>query len=356
MKKLTIACVGDIQFNRPFKLDIGLKHILAESDIVFGNLETPITSGGYPAEKPIVLRTDPRLTTNLKELNLKVATLANNHICDYGYEGMLETIENLVKNDIDYVGAGRDLDEAFRTVKINLKGWNVGFMGVACTLPPSFEAAEKRPGVAPIKVNTFIRIDPVLELEQPGTPPFIFTEPDSDYLNNVVERVVKTRNQQDLDLLVMGIHWGVPFQDNLMDYQVKIADVLLKNGVDLIVGHHPHTLHGVSKYDDNYVFYSVGNFIFHYKPPPEIVSKFSKIMGEMRSSHLSSIIRLKLYDKNDKKFNLEVIPVIIGPDGEPRRCNSVEAKQIFERLGYLSQKFPKKPEMMLQQDNIIKIY
>lgn len=352
MEEISIVCLGDIQFEKTIATDPKLKQTLNEADIVFGNLENPLTTASIPVPKPIVLKTHPSLTSELKAINVKVVSLANNHICDYGDAGLFETIYNLKLNDIEYVGAGRNLDEALRVVKMELKGLTVGFMGVACTLPPSFEASENRPGVAPVKIKTYIHLDPSLELEQPGTPPFILTEPDEEYLKNVVEKIEDIKNRESLDLLIIGIHWGVPFQDKVLDYQFDVGKTLLQNGVDVIIGHHPHTLHGISNYDGKIIFYSLGNFVFHYNPPKQVINKFSKIMGDMQPSSLTVAVRILL---SHKQRNIELIPVKIGESGDPRMCDLNESTEVYSLLKRLSHKLERPAELVLQENGIISI-
>ncbi|MDW8063651.1 MAG: CapA family protein [Candidatus Caldarchaeum sp.] len=326
-----ILCVGDIQFETHITLDPALTQLLGKADIVFGNLETPISNKGHPVNKVITMRTDPAHLSELRKLNLKIVTLANNHILDFGVEPMFDTMRYLDEINIRYVGAGRNRKEASAPVMVESGSVKIGFLGAACTLPLDFAANDSKPGIAPIHVNTYLRMDPVIEQEQPGTPPFIYTEPDGDDLNYLVEVVKNTK--QEVDYIIMGIHWGVPFQNRVLDYQAKIADVLTKNGVDFVVGHHPHTLHGLSAANNKVVFYSLGNFVFHYKAPVSLVKKFSRIMGNMQSSPFSTIAKLSI---SKSETAIELIPVVLNDEGNPRLATDKEAEQIRLTLQNLS--------------------
>ncbi|MEM4153800.1 MAG: CapA family protein [Candidatus Caldarchaeum sp.] len=326
-----ILCLGDIQFERQISIDPLLTTLLAKADIVFGNLETPISDRGSPANKVVTLRTNPAYASELQKLGLKVVTLANNHILDFGPEAMFDTLSLLAKQNIRYVGVGENLKKAASPVVFDVGPLRIGFLGVACTLPSDFAANEFKLGVAPLRVRTYVRIDPAIEQEQPGTPPFIYTEPDAydlDYFIHIVKEVKK-----EVDYVIVGIHWGVPFQNNVLDYQVKIAETLTGNGVDFLVGHHPHTLHGIASMNNKIVFYSLGNFVFHHKPRPELVKKFSKIMGRMEGSPYSAVARLLV---SESEMETELIPVMLDEKGDPRLANLDEAEKILVHLQSLS--------------------
>jgi poly-gamma-glutamate synthesis protein (capsule biosynthesis protein) len=117
-KRFSILFTGDILIangvveemqsqglNYPFKK---IADELKTYDIVFGNLETPIASGGKPyTDKAYTFALDPKLAVSLRWIKLDMVSLSNNHIMDYGEEGMRETISALEDMNILYTGAGK---------------------------------------------------------------------------------------------------------------------------------------------------------------------------------------------------------------------------------------------------------
>jgi len=352
MNEIKLCLVGDVQIISPLDINSEVFKVLKDSDIVFCNIESPLSNKGQPSNKLITLRSNPDRVKDLKEINVSVASLANNHILDYGYEAMFDTLNLLDKAEIKHVGVGGNLEEALKPVVFNFNNISIGFLGCATTLPLDFAANKEKPGVAPIRVKTYYHIDPVIEQEQPGTPPSIYTEPVEEDLYTVLEFVEKTANQTDV--VIASIHWGVPFQYEVMDYQLKIAERMIHVGVDIIVGHHPHVLHGVGKYGDGkYVFYSLGNFIFHYKPPSELIKKVPKVLKKLQMSPESAIVKVSINRGGIKE--IEVVPVIINELGNPVFCSEKEADKIFSKLRELTEDLGTKVDIYRDSNGLIKV-
>jgi poly-gamma-glutamate capsule biosynthesis protein CapA/YwtB (metallophosphatase superfamily) len=83
--------------------------------------------------------------------------------------------------------------------------------------------------------------------------------------------------REEADLVVVHVHWGVPngwcaaFQGPLADYQRPLGRRLVEAGADLVVGHHPHVVHGVEAHAGGLIAYSLGNFFFHGMAEAELV-------------------------------------------------------------------------------------
>ena len=138
--ELRIAAVGDIMlggtaapemrkygYDYPFELT---KDILKQAQIVFGNLEGPLTDGGTPGTaKQYVFRSPPdRVAPALARAGFTVVSLANNHTLDYGPEGLADTRAALDKAGIGYAGAGRNLAEARQPLYMMNDGIRVAFL------------------------------------------------------------------------------------------------------------------------------------------------------------------------------------------------------------------------------------
>lgn len=131
----TVTAVGDMCLGGilPKWLIDAPKKIMPESikselaaDCVFGNLESPFSEKGLEkSPKHGFLFADPSAVKILKRGGFNIVSLANNHICDCGYEGMFYTMELLRDNDIKYCGVGHNLDVARKPALLNIGGTNI---------------------------------------------------------------------------------------------------------------------------------------------------------------------------------------------------------------------------------------
>jgi poly-gamma-glutamate capsule biosynthesis protein CapA/YwtB (metallophosphatase superfamily) len=210
----------------------GLKDELKRPDLTIANLETPITTGGVAQSKEFVYRSSPDTLPSFKSAGFDLVNLANNHIMDYGREGLMDTFGHLENNGIKYVGAGRNAEEAFSPVILESKGMKIAFLGFSRVVPDgSWKAGKKTPGVA----DTYSYKVPV-------------------------EYIKKARKMADL--VVVIAHWGTERQDRHGSEQTDLAHRYIDAGADLIIGGHPHVLQGFEQYKGKWIAYSTGNFIF----------------------------------------------------------------------------------------------
>lgn len=209
-----------------------VKDSLQEADIAIANLESPITERGVAQEKEYVYRISPLAVPELALSGIDLVNMANNHILDYGPEGLLDTFEYLDEAGIKHMGAGHDKDEAYKPVYIEKNGLNIAFFGFSRVVPErSWKADKNHPGVASTYDYTF----PVKAIEEA---------------------------REASDLIVVVAHWGVEREDMPADHQVSLAHRYIDAGADLVVGGHPHVLQGFERYKDKWIAYSLGNFIF----------------------------------------------------------------------------------------------
>lgn len=145
---IKLCFVGDIFPGGVFSPSNGIsdevKSMFSNYDLRIGNLESSLYNGKAECK---VKMSDPKLGNLvfspeesiqvLKELNINIVSLANNHVCDCGYEGLDRTIELLQKNNIAYFGAGRNEEEAKRPAIVSIKGKSFCFLGY---FPPEWEA------------------------------------------------------------------------------------------------------------------------------------------------------------------------------------------------------------------------
>lgn len=292
---------------------------LRSADIAFVNLETPLTVRGVRAEKQNTLRANPSLIEDLKEAGVDVVGLANNHMLDYGLDGLANTLAALDGAGILHVGAGPTIDAAREPVVVDGPGGKIGFLAFASTLPQGFAASPDRPGVAPIHVTAAFVVENPLAQEQPGTPPPVLTFPLKMDLDATVEVVQALKERADF--VMVSAHWGVSGQDTVMDYEREVGHALIDAGADLIFGHHPHRLHGVEYYREKPIFYSVGNFVFEPLPPSGNTPHLS-FRSRMTAANVYGVMRREgvMVDakvRGNRLERLALLPVMLDSAGYP---------------------------------------
>lgn len=263
-----LAITGDVAPMREVReQDPRLHQLMHRAEVVFGNLETPLTTRGARAEKAATHRAHPERVADVKELGFDVVTLANNHMLDFGTDGLADTLAVLSRAGVGAVGAGANRSEALRPLVRPTERGPIAFIGVCAALPPGFAATDERPGVAPLRVQQRIAIDPALQQEQPGAAPFMHTEA---YARDVDDACAAVRAvRANARLVVVALHWGIPHgfaarsYGVLAEYQRPVAHALVDAGADVVVGHHPHVVHPLERYGRGLIAYSLGNYVFH---------------------------------------------------------------------------------------------
>jgi len=224
----------DVNFGEEVVVEEELLRIFKNA-ITFINLECPLCSICEKlSEDKVILQGDvEHLKKLFKKINVKIVSLANNHIFDCGVSGFLETLEILKDMNIQYTGAGLNLEEARKPAIIELEGKRIGFLAYSWTkemAKPSPEATSTMWGVAPIR---------------------------RDVILNDVKQLKKI-----VDVCVVSLHWG---EENTLFPPPSLpflAKSILREGADIIIGHHPHILQGVDICKKGAIFYSLGNFYF----------------------------------------------------------------------------------------------
>lgn len=247
--------------------DERLRSLLHDAEIAFGNLEAPLTERGARAEKAATHRAHPDRIVDVKAFGFDVVTLANNHMLDWGVQGLADTLEVVKGAGLASVGAGMDRASALRAAVRPSSRGGVAFVGLCAALPPGFAATDERPGVAPLRVTQSVAIDPAIQQEQPGGAPFVHTRAHGPDVAAACDAVRAAR--REASFVVVALHWGIPHgfaarsYGVLAEYQRPVAHALVDAGADLVVGHHPHVVHPLERYKSALIAYSLGNYVFH---------------------------------------------------------------------------------------------
>jgi len=298
-EEVSLIAVGDISFSRgvermvkkqkdlnyPF---LKIRDYLKSADLVFGNLETPITEGPEIPDFEMVFRSNPGTEQTLKQAGFSVLSLANNHTPNFGEQGLKDTFNYLAEVGIKFVGAGNNEQEANQPVYIETKGIKFAFLAYNDTyvVPASYEATNNHAGTA------FMRIE------------------------RMTEAVKETK--QKTDFVIVSLHAGIEYTDKPNDSQVNFAHAAIDAGADLVIGHHPHVVQTMEKYKGKYIFYSLGNFVF----------------DQPQSQETKEGLAIKVYFAKDGINKISLLPVVMENLVQPRMTNQSEAEKILQRLKF----------------------
>ncbi len=307
---VTLVAVGDVMLSRgvagkikehddPGQPFAKVKSLLGSGDIVFGNLEAPLTPGREIDIREMVLRADPAMAAALADAGFTMLSLANNHIPDFGDAGVLDTMRHLEKAGIVGVGAGyearqpggglgvdSDTTGAYASRIVEVRGMRFAFLaftdlGMA---PPSYAAGESTPGTA---------------------------SADLAQMKAAIEDA-----RLSADFVVVSLHAGIEYEFEPADYQVELAHAAIDAGADLVLGHHPHVVQPVERYRDRYILYSLGNFVFD--------------QWWSRETCEGLIARLVIGQTGVER--LEFVPVLINKDAQPEIMTGPHASAVLSRL------------------------
>jgi len=219
---------GDFKF--PF---LKIADYLKGADIVFANLEGPISDKGIKVGSIYSFRHKPESMGGLNYAGFNVISLANNHAFDYGREALENCLTRLSNVGIDYVGAGFSEDEAYSPLIKEIKDTKIGFLAYTNLGPETWKARGDNSGIAWI---------------------------DEEQLGLVKSQIEKAKGE--VDILIVSLHAGEEYQETPAQFQVDFAKMAVDAGANIIAGHHPHVVQPNEKYKEGWIFYSLGNFIF----------------------------------------------------------------------------------------------
>jgi poly-gamma-glutamate capsule biosynthesis protein CapA/YwtB (metallophosphatase superfamily) len=301
-KPLKVIAVGDMMLDgtaRPVLQEHGydypftdVRKFFSDAQIVFGNLEGPLTTRGTPEQdKTYVFRSPPdKVGQALRNAGFSVVSLANNHTLDFGPDGLAQTIEALDAVGIAHIGAGENLQAARRPAIFNVAGTRVALLAYSLTLPEHFYAEANKPGTA-FGHEAHVRAD-----------------------------VTAARAQADI--VLVSFHWGQEGKTTLRDYQTRLGHVAIDAGAAAVIGHHPHILQGIEHYNDGVILYSLGNFTFGSYSKDAQVSAVAELTFEGQR-----VAALRLYPINVNNFQVEF---------QPKPLTGANAARVIEELRVLS--------------------
>lgn len=319
---VVLRAVGDVMLSRlvgqtaeqkraPYPFE-HVASFLKGADIVFGNLEGPLSRRGVAetnTEPDLVFRAPPEMAKLLKSAGFTVLSLANNHILNYGAEALSDTIGILKRQGIRYVGAGMNKEEAEKPVVFDCDNVKIGFLAFTYSHPVGSE----QPGCAEMKLST------------------------------VKKNVGMLRNK--VDVLIVSLHHGIDFVEHPTLWMRDFARKTVEYGADVILGHHPHMIQGIERYKNGLIAYSLGDFVFDHADQNLRKAAYERTAGNFLNRKalleddlrtIESIILEVGISKNGVE-SYQAIPARAEADFQPRIATSAAADKIRLRLRKLSE-------------------
>lgn len=286
MNRIKLSFVGDISItgraeeyvlNKNNKYREEFLSMFDDSNLILINLESPVTkSENKKKNKPYIFKSSPEILDIFDDRF--IFCLANNHITDYGIEGLNDTINELKLRGFSYCGAGNDLGEASEIITKTINGKNISILNAG---DERYEVASGNSyGICP--ANESLLLEKV--------------------------RIAKLNSE----FVIVSLHLGIEFLKFPSEYQISLSEKLLNQGANIVLHHHSHCLSGYTKYNNtNAVFWGLGNFVFPYSAP----SGFKKWYN-------SAIFNILLNSNDMNISDIEIEPKLINDIGIPKRIDN----------------------------------
>jgi poly-gamma-glutamate synthesis protein (capsule biosynthesis protein) len=235
---------------------------LSKNDFNLANLETTFTESTRPVPKVFNYKSHPNNVQSLIEGSVDVVNIANNHILDYGLEGLIDTLRVLDCAGIKHVGAGMNAEEAAWPVIIEKKGIKIGIIGYTDN-EPTWKAGINKPGTNYIEIGN-----------------------DNERVQEAIKQL-----RPHVDVLIVTIHWGPNWQLRPSQEFVDFAHQVIDAGADILHGHSAHHIQGIEWYKSGLILYQTGDFVDDYAIDPVMRNDLSFLfVVDIEDQHIKSLI------------------------------------------------------------------
>ena len=251
----------------------GLEPLFGSDDMTLVNFEGTLTEETRKKEKKFNFKGPAEYTDILTLGSIEAVTVANNHTLDYGEAGRDDTIMNLENAGITVSGNGQLGIFEKNGVKVGMTGYCFPYSGG----------------------------------------------------KKDISKDVKALREQGCQIVIASFHWGSEYREDFTAEQRTIGRAAIKAGADFVVGHHPHIVQGIERYEDTYIAYSVGNLVFGGNVDPDdrdaAAIRLQFTVGEKKVEDMEmTVVPLRLTELKD------------GTDYRPVVAEGEEAERIVKRI------------------------
>ena len=216
-----------------------IKYYTEAADITIGSLETSFAGKERGYSNYPTFNSPDALAYAVKDIGVDVLSTAGNHCLDMGFSGLSRTIDVLDEAGISHLGTYKTQEDRDTVLFKNVKGVKIAFINYTY-------------GTNGIPI--------------PSGKPYSVNLIDKD----LIKKDIDSAKSQNADVVVACMHWGTEYRTTANLEQEELSDFLFKNGVDIILGNHPHVLEQMEKKNiiladgttkECFVIYACGNFI-----------------------------------------------------------------------------------------------
>ncbi len=234
------------------------KEALNSGDITYGQIETAHTTRGHVCNSEIRIApaAPPENLDVLKESGFDVLSFGGNHVFDYGYYGVMDTLQRLWDNGLLTCGAGKNIFEARKPAIITKGGLRFAFLQYNCIGPALTWATPHKAGAAFIRVLTTYES----AMAEPGAMPhYCWTFVDPWSLECMKEDIRTYRDQGCV--VIVALHIGRMYDKHLQPYEKVITRSAIDVGAEMVLCHHAHEPRSIEIYEHKPIFHGLGNFL-----------------------------------------------------------------------------------------------
>ena len=266
------------------------------------NLECAVSARGERRSgRAYYFRADPDWAVPaLEAAGVRFASLANNHLLDFGPTALVDTTDHLAAAGIAHAGAGPDRAAAVRPAVASVGDLSVGVVAFT-DQSASYRAGPDSPGTAWTPLSH----------RAAGT-------------RRLVADALATVHERDPDLVVASLHWGPNWVVEPSRGQRAFARWLVDNGVDVVHGHSAHVVQGVETYRGRPIVYDAGDFVDDYVLKPDL------------HNDRSFLFDLVVADGRLARLDLHPVEIV---DERVERASEEAAAWLRERMRALSGPF-----------------
>jgi poly-gamma-glutamate capsule biosynthesis protein CapA/YwtB (metallophosphatase superfamily) len=283
----------------------------APVDLRIVNLETAITSEETPwPDKGIHYRMHPLNIGCLSAARISACALANNHVLDWGYSGLSETLQSLDAVGIAHSGAGNNAEEAAAPAVLNLPNKSrvllFSFGSTTSGIPREWSATSSRAGVNLLDDLTEATAERVADQMRQSAP-----------------------GGQPGDLLIASIHWGSNWGYDISSKQIAFAHRLIEEGIAIVHGHSSHHVKAIEVFKGHVIFYGCGDFLTDY----EGISGYEEFRGDVALMYL-----VELDSRSGQLMSARLVPLQMRRF-QLRRTSTADAHWLCDLLNGLGKQF-----------------
>jgi len=356
---MRIVCCGDALFssrNLAARLDRKLVDELRRADAVFANAEFSCPKHDTPPmPRRFITAVRPEVLDEFSDLNIKLVSFANNHAGDFGWQGVVDTIEAAEARGLIHCGVGRSLEEARSAKFLDTPKGRIGLIATSSTRSTEFAASSPgngiaaRPGVNPLRwgrayvfpeqefqqlrcldemLGTAASLREVASIEvMPDTGPDKFKfgsvfegslqieRGDRAYVRYfmderdcraILENVRDAANRSDCVLVSLHTHegtdenWYAPRPPSFIEEFSRMA---IDAGATAVLGHGAHMLRGIEIYKGRPIFYSLGSLLMEFEAGEQrMTPEMYEAYGFKKEALPSHLHMSRVHDQNGNRI------------------------------------------------------